>query len=413
MYCQTTSRFSSFWGAISFSRLQSTTRNYSSYLGCLTLTYQIINQENMASSTPTNITTSIRSTSTNMAPSGMKQPSGKRMGMMVPMVYRTTMAMVPFLSRIITTTAAFLVNTRTTNCTKTQMVPTITQPIPSATIACTHPTDVEVHMDQDLDYALLQSGSQQLTEHSNQYTGTNTSNIATATQATATPTITTSAPTSTVSVLPLTHATTLPRTSAMSSVPVVSTYNTEPHPTSAPISNIAENSLMGPTPAPTRPVTIRYTFDHPFIQNLLHGLTSLMHSKLYHQQHALFFRSAIELDRSPFFTAANLDINEQSCLSTTNQERWVPATKEYQTTITAILRDHHHSQALQEADDIEHKKSIILQLYLNPNFVNNMYVYSYQRALDRLHAPRKLKPWEGTKTTGPQTPNLPLYQTGP
>ena len=70
------------------------------------------------------------------------------------------MTMVSFLSQIITT-ASSLVNTTTTNCTKTQMVAAITQPIPLATIPCTHPTDVKVHMDQDLDYALLQSGSQQ------------------------------------------------------------------------------------------------------------------------------------------------------------------------------------------------------------------------------------------------------------
>ena len=163
-------------------------------------------------------------------------------------------------------------------------------------------------MDQDLDYALLQSGSQQLIEHSNQYTRTSTNNMATTTttQATATPTITTSSPISTVSVPPLTHATPLPRTSAMSSVPVVST---EIHPWARPI------------PPPTRPVTMRYTFDHPSIQNLAHKLTSLMHSKLYCPQRAHFFRSSIEYDRPPFFTAPNLDINEQSHLSTTNQGR--------------------------------------------------------------------------------------------
>ena len=174
-----------------------------------------------------------------------------------PMVYRTTMAMVSFFSRIITATAASLVNTRTINCTKTRMVATISQPIPSATIACTHPTDEEVHIGQDLDYALLQSGSQQLNEHSNQYTRTSTNNIATTTQATATPTITTSSPTSTVSVPPLTHVTTLPRTSAMSSVLVVSIYNTEPHSTFAPTSNVSRNSPIRPTPAPTRPVKMR------------------------------------------------------------------------------------------------------------------------------------------------------------
>ena len=319
----------------------------------------------------------------------VKQPSGKRMGMTGPMVYRTTMAVVSFLSQIISTTAATLINTRTINCTKTQMVATTTQPVPSATIACTHPTNEEVHMDQDLDYALLQSGSQQLTEHSNQYTGTSTNNLATTTTTQATSTLTTttttSSPTATVSVSPLTHATALPRTSTMSSVPVVSTYNTEPHSTSVPTSSVARNSPIRLTPAPTRSVTMRYTFDHPSIQNLAHRLTSLMHSKLYHQQRAHFFRSAIEYDRPPIFTAPNLDINEQSRLSTTNQERWAAATKEYQTAITAILRDHHHSQTLQEADDIEHEKSIILQVYPNPNFVNDLYAYSYQRALDRLH----------------------------
>ena len=165
------------------------------------------------------------------------------------------------------------------------MVATITQPIQLVTIACPHPMDVEVHMDQDLDYALLQSGSQQLTEHSNQYTGTSTNNIATTTktttQAMATPTITTSSPT-TVSVPPLTHAITLPRTSAMSTVLVMSTYNTEPQSTSAPTSNVTRNSPIRPTqhPPPTRPVTVRYTFDHPSIQNLAHRLTSLMHSTL-------------------------------------------------------------------------------------------------------------------------------------
>ena len=115
-----------------------------------------------------------------------------------------------------------------------------------------------------------------------------------------------------------------------------------------------------------------------------------MHSKLYHQQRAHFFKSAIEYDRPPFFTAPNLDINEQSHLLTTNQERWAAATKEYQTAITDILRDHHHSQILQEADDIEHEKSIILQVY--PNFINDLYAYSCQRALDRLH--------QETKTVG-------------
>ena len=168
------------------------------------------------------------------------------MGMMGPMVYGTTIAMVSFLSQIITTTAVSLVNTRIINCTKTQTVATVTQPIPSATIACTHPTDVEVHMDQDLDYALLQSGSQQLTEHSNQYTGTSTNNIATTTQATATATITTFSPASTISVPPLTHVTILLRTSAMSTVLVVSTYNTEPHSTSAPMSNVARNPPIKP-----------------------------------------------------------------------------------------------------------------------------------------------------------------------
>ena len=215
----------------------------------------------------------------------VKQPSGKRM--MGPMVYRTTMAVVSFLSQIISTTAATLVNTRTINCTKTQTVATTTQPVPSATIACTHPTNEEVHMDQDLDYALLQSSSQQLTEHSNQYTGTSTNNLATTTTTQATSTLTTttttSSPTATASVSPLTHATALPRTSTMSSVPVVSTYNTEPHSTSVPISSVARNSPIRPTPAPTRSVTMRYTFDHPSIQNLAHRLTSLMHSKLYHQ----------------------------------------------------------------------------------------------------------------------------------
>ena len=174
------------------------------------------------------------------------------MGMMGPMVYRTTMAMVSFLSQIITTTAVSLVNTRIINCTKTQTVATITQPIPSVTVACTHSTDVEVHMDQDLDYVLLQSGSQQLTEHSNQYTGTSTNNIATTTQATATTTITTFPPTSTISVPPLTHVTILLRTSAMSTVPVVSTYNTEPYSTSAPMSNVARNSSIRPTPDQSR-----------------------------------------------------------------------------------------------------------------------------------------------------------------
>ena len=212
------------------------------------------------------------------------------------------------------------------------MVATTTQPVPSATIACTHPTNEEVHMDQDLDYALLQSGSQQLTEHSNQYTGTSTNNLATTTTTQATSTLTTttttSSTTATVSVSPLTHATALPRTSTMSSVPVVSTYNTEPHSTSVPTSSVLRNSAIRPTPAPTRSVTMRYTFDHPSIQNLAHRLTSLMHSKLYHQQCAHFFRSAIEYDRPPFFTAPILDINEQSRLSTTNQERWAAATKE-------------------------------------------------------------------------------------
>ena len=163
------------------------------------------------------------------------------------------------------------------------MVATITQPIRLVTIPCPHPTDVEVHMDQDLDYALLQSGSQQLTEHSNQYTGTSTNNTATTTttQATATPTIITSSPTSTVSVPPLTRAITLPRTSAMSSVLVMSTYNTEPQSTSAPTFSVTRNSPIRVHPPPTRPVTMRYTFDHPSIQNLVHRLTSLMHSTLY------------------------------------------------------------------------------------------------------------------------------------
>ena len=51
---------------------QSTTKIHSPYLGCPTPTFGIINQDNMASSTPTNITTSIPSTSTNMAPSDSK-----------------------------------------------------------------------------------------------------------------------------------------------------------------------------------------------------------------------------------------------------------------------------------------------------------------------------------------------------
>ena len=127
--------------------------------------------------------------------------------------------------------------------------------------------------------------------------------------------------------------------------------------------------------APNGPVRVRYTFDHPSIQNLAHRLTSLMH----------FFRSIIEYERSPLFTVPNLDINKQSHLSTTNWERWAAATKECQMIISAIFRDHHHSQALQEADDIEHEKSIILDAYPNPNFVNDLYKYSYQRALDRLH----------------------------
>ena len=54
---------------------QSTTKIHSHYLGCPTPTFGIINQDNMASSTPTNITTSIPSTSTNMAPSDSKSQS--------------------------------------------------------------------------------------------------------------------------------------------------------------------------------------------------------------------------------------------------------------------------------------------------------------------------------------------------